>query len=116
MTVPWSLTITAPARVRTITGIADDQEGAVAAALAAARADIEDAAGPRGTGAARYDLHAGEALVAIVQAGADRADAGALLDRLIAQHRADGSLGRAIAGPGEAAAVGAGLSDRAGHH
>lgn len=116
MTVPWSLTITAPAHVRTITGIADDQEGAVAAALAAARADVHDDARPRGTGAARYDMHAGGALVAIVQAGTDHAGAGALLDRLIAQHRADGSLGRAIPGPGEAAAVGAGLSDRAGHH
>ncbi len=116
MTVPWSLTITAPDRVRTITGIGDTQDDAVAAVLAAARADIDDDAPHREAGATRYDLYAGEALVAIVQAGNEPVGAGALFDRLIAQHRADGSLGRAIPGPGEAVSVGAGLSDRAGHH
>ena len=50
MTVPWSLTITAPDRIDTTMGIADDHDAAVTAVLAAAQAAIDDArvSGTRG--------------------------------------------------------------------
>lgn len=115
MTVPWSLTVTARDRVRTVTGSADDQPAAVSAVLGAARADAEDTS-VRGTAAPRYELHAGEVLVAIIQAGADHADTAAILDRLTAQHRADGSLGRLTLDGPTALPLDAGLSDLAGHH
>lgn len=115
MTVPWSMTVTAGERVRTITGIADDQAVAAAAVLGAARADAADTHA-RGAAASRYELRAGDALVAIIQAGADHAGTAALFDRLTAQHRADGSLGRVASGGPAGPPLGAGLSDLAGHH
>lgn len=71
MTVPWSLTITAPGRIDTTMGMADDH-AAVTATLAAGQDGIDDArrsAAP----AARYELRADADLVAIIQTGADQA-------------------------------------------
>lgn len=73
MTVPWSLSTTAPARIDTTMGVADDHDAAVTAVLAAAQDAIDDAqlsAAP----AARYELRAGGDLVAILQTGADEDD------------------------------------------
>jgi len=41
--VPWSLTITAPGRMKTTMGVAHDHEAAVNAALVAVRAAIDEA-------------------------------------------------------------------------
>jgi hypothetical protein len=68
--VPWSLTTTAPDRIDTAIGIADDHDAAVIAVLAAARDAIDDAwlsAAPM----ARYELRAADELVAILQTGAE---------------------------------------------
>ena len=90
MTVPWSLTTTAPGRIDTTIGVADDHEAAVTAALAAAQAAIDDArvsAAP----AARYELRAAAELVAIIQTGADEdgrpdhAETGELIRRIAAE-------------------------------
>ncbi|MDO3013330.1 hypothetical protein P5V34_04935 [Mycobacteroides abscessus subsp. abscessus] len=94
MTVPWSLTITAPEHVRTISGLADTRTAATAAALDATRAAVQDARASD-TRATRYELRAEDAVVAIIQSGADPDDTEDLVERLITQHRADGSLGRA---------------------
>jgi hypothetical protein len=70
VTVPWSLTITAPDRIDTTMGIADDHDAAVTAVLGAAQAAIGDArlsAAP----AARYEMRAAGELVAIIQTGPD---------------------------------------------
>lgn len=70
MTVPWSLTTTAPVRIDTTMGIADDHDAAVTAVLAAAQDAIDDAelsAAP----AARFELRAAGELVALIQTGAD---------------------------------------------
>ena len=48
MTVSWSLTTTAPGRIDTTIGMADDHDAAVTAALAAAQAAIDDARAIRG--------------------------------------------------------------------
>jgi hypothetical protein len=72
VTVPWSLTTTAPGRIDITIGVADDHEAAVTAAQAAAQAAIRDArvsAAP----AARYELRAALDLVAIIQTGTDEA-------------------------------------------
>lgn len=68
MTVPWSLTTTAPGRIDITIGVADDHEAAVTAAQAAIR-DARVSAAP----AARYELRAALDLVAIVQTGTDEA-------------------------------------------
>lgn len=68
MTVPWSLTTTAPARIDITIGVADDHEAAVTAAQAAIR-DAGVSAAP----AARYELRAALDLVAIIQTGTDEA-------------------------------------------
>jgi hypothetical protein len=68
--VPWSLTTTAPVRIDTTMGIADDHDAAVTAVLAAAQDAIDDAelsAAP----AARFELRAAGELVALIQTGAD---------------------------------------------
>ena len=70
MTVPWSLTTTAPGRIDTTIGIAEDQDAAVTAVLAAAH-DAIDSAGKASAPMARYELRAVDQLVAIVQTGAD---------------------------------------------
>ena len=70
MTVPWSLTTTAPVRIDTTMGIADDHDAAVTAVLAAAQDAIDDAelsAAP----AARFELRAAGELVALIQTGTD---------------------------------------------
>jgi hypothetical protein len=70
VTVPWSLTTTAPVRIDTTMGIADDHDAAVTAVLAAAQDAIDDAelsAAP----AARFELGAAGELVALIQTGAD---------------------------------------------
>jgi hypothetical protein len=70
VTVPWSLTTTAPVRIDTTMGIADDHDAAVTAVLAAAQDAIDDAelsAAP----AARFELRAAGELVALIQTGAD---------------------------------------------
>lgn len=70
MTVPWSLTTTAPGRIDTTMGIADDRDAAVTAVLAAAQdanATAELSAAP----AARYELRAADELVALIQTGSD---------------------------------------------
>jgi hypothetical protein len=111
MTLPWSLTITAPDRSRTVTGSAKDRPAAVSAGLDAAKEDA-DTARETGAAPARYELWAEHELAAIVQAGPDHPDTTDLLDRLITQHGPDGSIGR-LPAPGP---LDAGLSDRAGHH
>jgi uncharacterized protein (DUF2126 family) len=68
VTVPWSLTTTAPGRIDITIGVADDHEAAVTAAQAAIR-DARVSAAP----AARYELRAALDLVAIVQTGTDEA-------------------------------------------
>ncbi len=87
MTVPWSLTITAPVRIDTTIGIADDPDAAVTAVLAAAQdaiATAELSAAP----AARYELRAADELVALIQTGADEdgrpdyASTGGLIQRI----------------------------------
>ncbi len=55
MTVPWSLTTTAPDRIDTTIGIADDQTAAVTAVLAAPQ-DAIDAARLAAAPTARYEL------------------------------------------------------------
>ena len=70
MTVPWSLTNTAPGRIDTTIGIADDHDAAVTAVLAAAQAAIDDAR-LSATPAARYELRAAAELVAIIATGAN---------------------------------------------
>jgi len=70
VTVPWSLTTTAPGRIDTTMDIADDHDAAVTAVLAAALAAIDDAR-VSATPAARYELRAATELVAIIQTGAD---------------------------------------------
>lgn len=72
MTVPWSLTTAAPGRIETTIGIGYGHEAAATAALAAALDAIKDAhmsAAP----AARYELRAASALVAIIHTGTDEA-------------------------------------------
>jgi CelD/BcsL family acetyltransferase involved in cellulose biosynthesis len=70
VTVPWSLTTTAPGRIDTTMDIADDHDAAVTAVLAAAQAAIDDAR-VSATPAVRYELRAATELVAIIQTGAD---------------------------------------------
>jgi hypothetical protein len=70
VTVSWSLTITAPGRIDTTMGIADDHDAAVTAVLAAAQAAIDDAR-VSAVPAVRYELRAAMELVAIIQTGAD---------------------------------------------
>ena len=70
MTVSWSLTITAPGRIDTTMGIADDHDAAMTAVLAAAQAAIDDAR-VSAVPAVRYELRAAMELVAIIQTGAD---------------------------------------------
>jgi hypothetical protein len=72
VTVPWSLTTTAPGRIDTTIGVADDHEAAVSAALAAAQDLIHDARSSAAP-AARYELRAGSDLVAIIVTGVDEA-------------------------------------------
>jgi len=70
--VPWSLTTTAPCRIDTTMGIADDRDVAITAVLAAAQDAINNAqlsAAP----AARYELRAAAELVALIQTGTDDA-------------------------------------------
>lgn len=90
MFVSWSITTTAPGRIESTIGMADDHESAVLAVLAAAQAAIEDArvlAAP----AARYELRAAAELVAIIQTGAnedgcpDHAETGEMIRRIAAQ-------------------------------
>lgn len=94
MTVPWSLTIAAPTHVRTISGLADTRTSAAAAALDATRTAVQDARASD-IRAARYELRAEDSLVAIIQSGAEPDETEDLVERLITQHRADGSLGQA---------------------
>ena len=103
MTVPWTLTIAAE-HVRTVRGLADTRAAAVAAALDATRTAVQDARGSD-TRAARYELRADDALVAIIQSGADPDDTEDLVERLITQHRIDGSLGRTGTGVATALSV-----------
>jgi hypothetical protein len=70
MTVPWSLTTTAPGRIDTTIGVAVDHDAAVTAVLAAAQ-DAIDEARKASASAARYELRAVEELVAVIQTGAD---------------------------------------------
>jgi hypothetical protein len=69
MAVPWSLTTTAPQRIDTTIGSADDHDAAVTAVLFAAQGAI--AAELSATPAARYELRAADELVALIQTGAD---------------------------------------------
>lgn len=70
MTVPWSLTTTAPQRIDTTIGTADDHDAAVTAVLFAAQ-DAIAAAELSTAPAARYELRAADELVALIQTGAD---------------------------------------------
>lgn len=70
MTVPWSLTTTAPQRIDTTIGVADDHDAAVTALLFAAQ-DAIAAAELSAAPVARYELRASDELVALIQAGVD---------------------------------------------
>ncbi len=70
MTVSWSLTTTATARIDTTIGIAGDHDAAVTAALVAAL-DAITAAELSAAPHSRYELHAGYDLIAIIQSGVD---------------------------------------------
>jgi hypothetical protein len=72
MTVPWSLTITAPGRIDTTIGIADHHDAAVTAVLAAAHGAVDDAR-RRAAPGARYELRAAAEPVAIIATGTDDA-------------------------------------------
>jgi hypothetical protein len=87
MTVPWSLTTTAPGRIDTTIGVADEHEAAVTAALAAAQTAIH-VASLSSAPAVRYELRAASDLVAIIQTGThesgcpDHTEAAELIQRI----------------------------------
>lgn len=89
MSVPWSLTVTAPGRIDTVMDCAGDPEDAVTALLAATQ-DALAAAERSGAPAARYELRAAGALVALIQTGTDEhghpdyGATGALVQRIAA--------------------------------
>lgn len=70
MSVPWSLTTTAPVRIDTTMGTADSRDAAVTAVLVAAH-DAITAAELSAAPQSRYELRAGGDLVAVIQTGAD---------------------------------------------
>lgn len=71
MSVPWSLTVTTFDRIDTVMDDASDREDAVTALLAATQ-DALAAAERSGALAARYELRAAGALVALIQTGTDQ--------------------------------------------